>query len=241
MIPLLMKNKWDDHYSDFRLPTRSGDAWVYSSSGDDAGIWKFAPGAEPAKIISGPYKNPLLTPDGKWLVAIKEVWEEEKDSLRLKLMLIRRNLQTGKEFPVSIPNGGYHPPCVFVAAHGKVLLGHSGSLGQVGPGAINYLLDPETGTVQRVKGDFRPFMERFARELQPTGNPNEFWAATTDWNKRATSLGRYDTRNFVFTPLVELPGLILRNTDFWVDATEGKIWFTYHGHLLRMPLPAKMK
>jgi hypothetical protein len=77
--------------------------------------------------------------------------------------------------------------------------------------------------------------------LQPTGNPNEFWAATTDWNKRATSLGRYDTRNFVFTPLVELPELILRNSDFWVDATSGKIWFTYHGHLLRIPLPSKMK
>src|SRR5262249_26597594 len=153
----------------------------------DAGIWKFEPGAEPAKIISGSYLNPLITTDGKWLVAIKTAWEEEKYSSQL----VRHNLQTGKEFPVIMPNGGYHPPCVFVAAHGKVLLCNGGSLSQAGPAAINNLLDPETGKVQQVKGEFRPLMERFARELQPTGNPNEFWAAVADVQKRATSLGRY--------------------------------------------------
>jgi hypothetical protein len=58
---------------------------------------------------------------------------------------------------------------------------------------------------------------------------------------RATRLGRYDTNNFVFTPLVELPGLALRSGDFWVDATLGKILLTYRGQLLRIPLPAKSK
>jgi len=237
MISLLMKNKWNDNFGDLSLPARSGDAWVYSLLGKDAGIWKFEPGAEPAKIISGSYVSPFVTPDGKWLVAIKTMNEGGEYSPRL----VRHNLQTGKEFPVIMPNAGYHPPCVFVAAHGKVLLGGSGSLGQAGPGAINYLLDPETGKVQQVKGEFRPLIERFPRELQPTGNPNEFWAAVADEQKRATSLGRYDSRNFVFRPLVELPGLKLSNSDFWVDVTGSKIWFTDHGHLLRIPLPAMTK
>ncbi|MGH9935468.1 MAG: hypothetical protein ACREAM_04425, partial [Blastocatellia bacterium] len=183
------------------------------------------------------YYTPLITPDGKWLVAMKTMEEGEKHSSQL----VRRNLQTGKEFSVSLPNGGYHPPCVFIAAHGKVMLGHAGSHGQAGPGAFNYLLAPETGTVQPVKGEFTPLAERFARELQPTGNQNEFWAAISDEQKRKTSFGRYDSKNFVFTPLVELPGLILRSGDFWVDATAGKIWLAYHGHLLRIPLPAKTK
>jgi hypothetical protein len=43
--------------------------------------------------------------------------------------------------------------------------------------------------------------------------------------------------NFVFKPIVELPGLRLSDSDFRVDATAGKIWFTYCGHLLRLPLP----
>jgi hypothetical protein len=62
-----------------------------------------------------------------------------------------------------------------------------------------------------------------------------------NWKKRSTSFGRYDIRNFVFTPLIELPGLVLRNSDFWVDVNASKIWFTYKGHLLRIPLPAKSK
>jgi len=33
----------------------------------------------------------------------------------------------------------------------------------------------------------------------------------------------------------------LSNSDFWVDATGGKIWLTYRGHLLRIPSPAKPK
>jgi hypothetical protein len=107
------------------------------------------------------------------------------------------------------------------------------------PGEVNYLLDPETGTVQQIKGEFGPLLEDSPRELQPTGNPNEFWAAISDEQKNATRFGRYDSKNFVFKPLVELPGLILRSDDFWVDAAAGKIWLTYRGHLLRIPSPAK--
>jgi hypothetical protein len=79
----------------------------------------------------------------------------------------------------------------------------------------------------------------FAREPQPTGNPNEFWAAIPDSQKRVTNIGRYDSKTFAFTPLIELQGLTLSNSDFWVDAAGGKIWLTYRGHLLRIPLPAK--
>ncbi len=237
MISTVMKHKWNNHYRDISLPTRSGDAWVYSSDGEDSGVWKYEPGAEPVKIISGSYEDPVLTPDGKWLVAIKTINERGETSSQL----VRQNLQTAKEFPLNVTDGDFHAPVKYIAAHGKVLLGQGGPLGQVGLGAINYLLDPETGTLQQVKGEFRPLMERFARELQPAGNPNGFWAAVPDWNKNATNIGRYDIRNFAFTPLVELPELILRNSDFWVDAAAGKIWITYQGQLLRIPLPAKTK
>jgi len=37
--------------------------------------------------------------------------------------------------------------------------------------------------------------------------------------------------------MAEYTLLILRNNDFWVDSTVGKIWVTYQGQLLRIPLP----
>ncbi|MCI0662878.1 MAG: hypothetical protein L0220_17560, partial [Acidobacteria bacterium] len=106
-------------------------------------------------------------------------------------------------------------------------------------GTLNYLLDPETGTVQPVKGEFAPLADGFARELQPTGKPNEFWAVIYNQQKRGASFGRYDSKNFSFTPVIELPELRMTSNDFWVDAASGKIWITYQGHLLRLPLPTQ--
>src|SRR5262249_18552996 len=114
-ISTVIKNGRNDRYSAHGPLTQSGDTWGYSSFD---GVWKYEPGAEPAKILSGFYQHPLITPDGKWLVAIKRTMEEE----RVSLQLVRHNLQTGEEFPISVPYGDYRPPCVFVAAHGKVLL-----------------------------------------------------------------------------------------------------------------------
>jgi hypothetical protein len=227
----------DGNSSEIGSPTRSGSAWVYASSGIDAGVWKVEHGPEPEKIISGSYAYPVVTPDSKWLVAIKTLSEGEKHSSQL----VRHNLQTGEEFQVDIANDGDRPPFMYIAARGKVLLGYQNIHGQSRLGAINHLLDPETGTLQQVKGEFGPLADRFARELQPTGNPNEFWAAIQDSQKGVTRIGRYDSRNFVFTPLVEAPRPVLSDSNFWVDEDAGKIWFTYEGHLLRIPLPAQTK
>jgi hypothetical protein len=222
------KARPDNQFRWIHWPTRSGDAWVFGSYRGDSGVWKFEPGAEPAKIISGPYSNPVVTPDGKWMVAIKTENEPTQ--------LVRHNLQTGQEFPVTLPNDAHRAPIAYVAAHAKVFLGYYAGNGQPNPSAVHYLLDPETGTVQEVKGEFAPLRDGFIRELQPTGNPNEFWTALPDFNRKATLIGRYDSMNFVFTQVLELPGLILSENNFWVDAAAGKIWFTYEGHLLRIPL-----
>jgi hypothetical protein len=244
LIQSFMKIRSKSHYSGHdqlsgeQLLTRSGAAWVYDLSGIDAGVWKVEPEAEPEKIIDGSYTDPVVTPDGKWLVAIKTLSEGVKHSSQL----VRHNLQTGEEFQIKMANDDNHPPIVYVAAHGKVLRGNlSFFYGEAHLGAVNYLLDPETGTLQQASGEFRPLADRFAGELQPTGKPNEFWAAIRDSQKGVMRIGRYDSRNFAFEPLVELTGLPLGNRDFWVDATAGKIWIAYYGHLLRIPLPQKTK
>ena len=237
LIKASMKIQWNDHFSGISRPTRSGDSWVYTSFGKAAGVWKFELGNEPAMIISGYYSRPVVTPDGKWLVAIKTSGEGGEYTSQL----VRHNLRTSEEFQVDLPDSALRPPFMYLAAHGKVLLGYSGHHNSHYLGPVNHLLDAETGAIQEAKGDFEPLNDHFTRELQPTGKPNEVWAAIRNWNKRSTSFGRYDIRNFVFTPLIELPGLVLKNSDFWVDVNASKIWFTYKGHLLRIPLPAKSK
>ncbi|MGH9937744.1 MAG: hypothetical protein ACREAM_15975, partial [Blastocatellia bacterium] len=214
-------------------PARLGDARIYASYGRDPGVWKAEPDAEPVKIISGPYINPVVTPDGKWLVAAKADVEEGRPVPRL----IRHNLQTGKESVIKMRDDGYSLPFAYVAAHRKVLVVQSG----FNMTERNFLLDPETEAIQPVKGEFRPLISAFHRALQPTGNPNELWAAIHDSQKRVTSFGRYDSKNFSFTPLIELPELLLTSDDVWVDAAEGKIWITYQGHVLRLPMPAQAR
>ncbi|MBL8188119.1 MAG: hypothetical protein JNK38_08930, partial [Acidobacteria bacterium] len=127
-------------------------------------------------------------------------------------------------------------PVAYVAAHNKLLLSQQTyQFREDGKGTF-FLLDAETGAIQPVKGEFRPLTNLFARPLQPTDKPHEFWAVIYDNKKKTTSVGRYDTRTFTFTPVTELPELRLSSENVWADATAGKLYFVYLGHLLRVPL-----
>jgi HEAT repeats len=215
----------------FGQPAQSGGALFYSKYDGDPGIWKVEPGMDPVKIVSGNYNELIITPDGKWLVANKWVTEGGKTAQQL----IRRNLQSSEEFVVSLPQNSFSPWLRYVPAHGNVLVGFYAI------GGSGYMLDPETGTTQPVKGEFRPLTGALSRAPQSAGAPNLFWVAIYDVEKRMTRFGRYDSKNFVFTPLLEFPELELSSDDIWVDPTGGKIWFAYKGHLLRLPMPAQMK
>ncbi len=225
------KNATAISHNPFGQPAQSDGSTFYAKGGEDIGIWKVAPGMDPVKIVSGIYNMPVITPDGKWFVALKWITEGGKTAQQV----IRRNLQSGEEFVVSLPQNALSLWLQYVAANGRVLVGLYGN------GGSGYLLDHETGTVQPVKGEFRPLTATLSRAPQSAGAPNLFWVAIYDYEKRATKFGRYDSKNFVFTPLLEFPELELSSDDIWVDATSGKIWFAYKGHLLRLPMPAQMK
>src|SRR5262245_16161372 len=141
-----------------------------------------------------------MTPEGKWLVAIK--WENEGGKTIRRL--IRRNLKSGEEFSLALPQNISSDWLIYVPAHGKVL---ALNYGYYGKGNQIYLLDHETGTVQPVKGEFRPLTAPRSRAPQSAGAPNLFWEAIYDWEKKTTRFGRYDTKNFFFTCLLEFTGL----------------------------------
>lgn len=104
-----------------------------------------------------------------------------------------------------------------------------------------YLLDTATGAVSQVKGEFRPLIQQTYRPLQPTNNPNEFWAAIFDVKTRTTEIGRYNTLNFKFQPLLKVPEIALDSMDIWVDEKETKVYFVYQGHLLALPLAKQVE
>jgi hypothetical protein len=104
------------------------------------------------------------TPPGENLRSLARLdWEAARP-------LVRHNLQTGEEFQVNLPGSALRPPFMYLAAHGKVLLGYSGYHNSHYLGPVNHLLDAETGAIQEAKGDFEPLNDDFTRELQPRGN-----------------------------------------------------------------------
>ena len=178
----------------------------------------------------GWYRNPITTADGKWAVISKtdSNWDDPHSLYRL-------DLDTGREYKVKLDPHNDLIAVSFIAAHNKILVRSADSY---------YLLEPRTGKLQPVKGEFYPLRDQTYRGLQPTGQPNEFWAAIPDSEKDETAIGKYDSKSFVFTPLLELPKIQLKSMDIWVDEKEGFVYFVYgerwrnQAHLLRVPLNA---
>ena len=187
-------------------------------------------------IKEGIYRNPVVTPDGRWVVAAKiKNYDEPGD-------VVRVNLQTGRETKINLPSADIFHPTAFVYSQNKILLyramdGSSRSKNDPrSPAPEYYLLDADTGAAKAVKGEFRPLEEQTFRGLQPTGNAGEFWAAIYNEEKKLTEIGRYSDQTFTFKPVIQLPEIRLDSMDIWIDEAESKAYFVYQGHLLAVPL-----
>ena len=145
---------------------------------------------------------------------------------------------------VDLPPADNFDPIVWIEAHKQMLLyqqrdSRDGSGGTAYPEF--YLLDVATGTHRKVEGEFRPFFDAKKQELQPTGKPNEFWAAlhASIVNPRvdSTTVGRFDSYNFRFEPVVEFPGVMFDSSSVFVDEHAGLIYVNLNGDLLSIALP----
>jgi HEAT repeat protein len=178
----------------------------------------------------GWYRNPVTTADGKWAVISKtdSNWDDPHSLYRL-------DLATGREYRVELDPHRDLNAVSFIKAHNKILVRSADSY---------FLLDPRTGKLQPVKGEFYPLGDQTYRGLQPAGQPDKFWAAIPNSKKDETAIGKYDSKNFVFKPLLKLPKILLGSMAIWVDEREGFVYFVYgeswqyQAHLLRVPLNA---
>jgi hypothetical protein len=235
----------------WQVRTPSGE--IRTSEYDDPGLFRVSRGHEPVKIKEGNYRNPIVTPDGKWVIVSKADGESGEYK-----RIVRINLLTRREFPINLPLADSVRPAAFVYSHNKVLV-YRGKLPayeyeegdgegediaptrSTGPDLTPaipeyYLVDAATGAIQRAKGEVRPLEQQTYRPLQPTGVPGEFWAAVYDENTKSTSIGRYSDKTFTFRAVMNVPNINLASMDIWVDEPGGKVYFVYEGHLLSLPL-----
>lgn len=219
--------------NDSTWQARSGDHEIRGGNGMGDGLARVNRW-ETIKIRDGWYNHPVTTPDGKWAVVSKTDtnWDRPHS-------LYRVDLRTGEEYQIGVKPSKGIEAVAFLPVHNKMLID--------GADQGHYLLDVETGKLEEVKGEFQPLKGQTYRALQPTGRPNEFWAAILDSEKNETEVGTYDVKNFTFKAILKLPAILLGSMDIWVDENGGKVYFVYRGdgwrgpHLLSVPLLQQQK
>lgn len=196
-------------------------------------------GGQAVKIQTGYYFNPVITADGRWIIAAKYDYDNDRQQLS------RINVQTGKETKINVNEAiGSVRPVVFIPSANKVLLVSGGDYDyeneeQSAAGGAYYLLDAETGAIQPLRGEVRPLVQQTFRPLQTNGKPDEFWAAIPDQRKEITQVGIYNAKTFTFTPRLKIPRITFNSMEMWVDEPGNKVYFVYKGQLLALPLVKK--
>jgi len=206
-------------------------------SGD--GIYRIS-GGRAEKLGSGQYLTPMVTPDGKWVIAYKG-WESSESQGGLR----RINTVTKKEFLIpGVETYMPYRPAAYLPNLKRVLLGITNEYDSEVQADNLLLLDPETGLTTPAAGEFRPLAQQTFRPLQRGTVPGTFWAALPNSEKNSTDVGVYDARTFRFKAIVTIPKIIFDSMAMWVDEAGGSVYFVYKGQVLRLPLkpvPAKPK
>lgn len=206
--------------------------------GED-GLFKIVRGSV-TKIKTGDYNSPVVTQNGRWALATKYTEDEDGG-------LVRINLLTNKEFKVSFGDERITSAVAFVPGLNKALVTiggeeeyggeYEGEESDIEPySKPAYWLNVETGLVTPAGGELRPLLQQTFRPLQPAANAFEFWAALPNSANNETAVGIYNTRTLKFTPRLKLPKINFNSMDMWADEANGKLYFTYEGHLLAVPL-----
>ena len=234
---------WDNYGFMTQPQILASDSIIFAEN--YAGLWRQFAGSKPVRLgdEEAIYTNPIVTRDGKWVIATRIDDEGENPN-----HIIRLNLETGREFRVTLPPADQLFAFSFIPVLNKVLVRRQKQdyvpvgMKTRGPDKPeHFLVDPATGLTRLVTGEFAPLQQRGSRFLQATEKPDEFWAAISDDKKIQTQIGRYSVKDFSFKPVITVPQLIFDSMSMWVDAGQKKVYVVYKGQLLRLPLQAPQK
>ncbi len=212
---------------------------TFEIRGDNSGLYKLANGRS-QRIRQGRYSLPVVTTNGRWVIATK--YDESEGST-----LVRVNLANNREFKVGAEGVYVDKAIAYIPSRNLVLIGGSEEHDDHGEyedsyhesayasGQGYYFLNPDTGAIAKATGEVRPLAQQTFRSLQAVaGSTTEFWAALPR-GKAGTLFGIYSTRSFTFKPVLKLPKIIFDSVEMWVDEGEKKVYFIHEGHLLSVP------
>ena len=206
--------------------TQTRDGIVRSMTWNEQhALWFSKAGSEPRLLTKESEQPEAVTPDGRWVIAVKRNRDADSDLLRV-------DLKTGATTKIDVEGWTY--PIVVEPLTGKIVIPtfrDNRKIYEV------KLYTPATNQLEMGIGEFEPLKHQHDRSLQPiAGSTNEFWAAIPDPDAKKTRVGRYDARSFKFTSLMELPDIVFTSTSMWVDEKANWLYIAYNGHLLRLPL-----
>lgn len=236
--------------SDYADPTRGPYAghrlWAEIGATDKTqGLWAGTAKGKPELILRGQFAFLVLCPGGEWLVMAKAA---ESETWAVPSTAVRLNLPTKEEKPVNLPPADTFHPVAWMPAQDRVLLfqeREGGGPDAAGPEEREYsLLDPATGECERVTGEFGPLTDynNLPLRLQPASEPNLFWATLVHEKPNRpgetdTDLGKYRTTDFVFSPILHLPGVRVESDQIFVDEANATVWLIIGYDVAKVTLP----
>lgn len=193
--------------------------------------WLFDEGAKPAKLLDRMAHFPILSEDGRWLVASVDE------------RLVRYDLTERKLLPFTEPDElARYLPLRRVQGTGKVLLvrHHPHPLGRYGWEEFR-LLDPATGQATEARPESDVWLKSMRRPYQPTSKPGVTWVAFPSASTPAyTMVGRYDMANLRFLNWQRIDSLSFDSDRMWVDEAVGLIYAVHRGQLVRVRLDPRV-
>jgi hypothetical protein len=246
-----LKREWWPRYSAEEYadategPYAGKRLWVGTRQKDQVeGLWASGVKGAPELVVRGRFGRPIICPGGEWVVAAKaaegKMWDVPNTVVRI-------HLPTKKVTSVELTAADDFNPIAWLPSHRRVLLyqqrdDYRG--GVAGPREREYyLLDPASGVCQRVTGDFRPLTDynNLPRRLQPSSEANVVWAAVVDSkadqpDEADTDLGKYSMQNFIFSPLLHLPGVRVDSDQMVVDENARAAWLLLNGDIAKVAL-----
>jgi hypothetical protein len=232
----------DDYVDATEGPYTGKRLWRGTRRKDEVeGLWASGVKGAPELIARGVFSQLIICPGGEWIVTEKTAPNT----------VVRIHLPTRTIAPVELPAADDYRPILWLESHRRVLLyqqrddDYRG--GQAGPKDREYyLLDPATGRCERVNGDFRPLTDynNLPRQLQPSAEKNVVWGTVVHWKpdrpgEADTDIGKYSVQDFVFSPLLHLPGVHVDSDQMVVDEKAGEVWLllSVSGDIAKVTLP----
>ena len=187
---------------------RAGNIEIRTGELYEGGLYKIVNSSSPVKLKEGFYANPIVTADGKWAIVTKAEtnWNEPK-------IVVRVNLQTGREYKINVPPSDAFYPIAFVGSHNKVLLYR---------GKGNFMRSGET-TAETAEGE--PAEEMWTPPRRANAKPNQS-PKTAEYYLLDAATGTAQLIKGEFRPLIQQSVRPLQPTgnpgEFWAAIFDAK-------------------